>query len=73
MPWLTPEEVTVKVIRWLVAEGDLIEIDQDILLLEVAGEEYSLPSSMDAKLCSLLVEPGDLVDTNQPLALVEIV
>jgi biotin carboxyl carrier protein len=71
-PWLAAEELTAKVLRWLVAEQDRIEIDQDIMVMELDGEEFIMPSPMDGVLRSILAQPGDWIEPDQGLAIVEL-
>lgn len=70
VPWLTPEDVIIKVEKWLAAEGDYIEIDQDLVELKVNGEQFILPSPLDGVLQEILAFPGDFVETGQELAIV---
>ena len=71
-PWISPDENVIEVHQWLVTEGDTIEIDQDILVLIVDGEEFNLPSPVDGKILEILVEPNDIITADQVLAIVEI-
>ena len=71
-PWIAPEEPTIQVHQWLVAEGDAVEIDQDILALLVDGEAFILPSPVDGIVSQIMVETGDLIISDQVLAIVEI-
>ncbi|HEY8464906.1 MAG TPA: biotin/lipoyl-containing protein [Bacillota bacterium] len=71
MPWLTPKEVEIQVVRWLVAPGDRVEIDQDILELTVDQEKFILPSPLDGVLLEVEVEPGDYLATDQVLAIIK--
>ncbi|HEX3048140.1 MAG TPA: biotin/lipoyl-containing protein [Bacillota bacterium] len=70
VPWLSPEDVIITVEKWFVAEGDPIEIDQDLMELKIDQEPFILPSPLDGTLQTLLVFPGDLVETGQELAIV---
>jgi pyruvate/2-oxoglutarate dehydrogenase complex dihydrolipoamide acyltransferase (E2) component len=66
--WLALEETTAKVLRWLVMEGDRVEIDQDIMAMFLNGAEFVLPSPVDGMIKSILAEPGDLIEPDQVLA-----
>jgi pyruvate/2-oxoglutarate dehydrogenase complex dihydrolipoamide acyltransferase (E2) component len=59
LPWFAPDDPSVEVVRWLVGKGQSIEIDQDILLLKVEGEEFILPAPVDGEISELCAEPGD--------------
>lgn len=71
MPWLVPEITAAVVIKWLVAEGEQVVIDQDLLELDCDGEIIVLPSPEDGIIRSLLVSPGDTVNPDEPLAVIE--
>ena len=70
VPWLSPEEVSITVEKWLVAEGVVIEIDQDLVELKVNQEPFILPSPLDGILQTFLAFPGDPVEPGQELAVV---
>lgn len=72
MPWLTPDEVDIKVIRWLAGPGSRVAVDQDLLELWVDGETFLLPSPLDGVLLEPQVEPGDYLVTDQKLAVIMI-
>jgi pyruvate/2-oxoglutarate dehydrogenase complex dihydrolipoamide acyltransferase (E2) component len=67
-PWLAAEETTAKVLRWLVVEGDQVEIDQDIMVMFLDSAEFVLPSPIDGRIKNILAEPGDLIEPDQVLA-----
>jgi len=72
LPWLAPDEPVVEVIRWLVEVGQTIDIDQDLLVLEVDGEEFILPSPIDGLITELCVEPGEYLSEGQVVAVVKL-
>ena len=71
-PWLIAEEKPAKLIRWLVAEHDHIEIDQDIMVVLLGDGEFVVPSPVDGTLQTITVEPGDIIDPDQVLAVITI-
>ncbi len=71
-PWLIAEEKPAKLIRWLVAEHDHIEIDQDIMVVLLGDGEFVVPSPVDGTLQTIMVEPGDIIDPDQVLAVITI-
>jgi pyruvate/2-oxoglutarate dehydrogenase complex dihydrolipoamide acyltransferase (E2) component len=71
-PWLAVEDVTAKVLRWLVAEQDRVEIDQDIMVMLLDGEEFLLPSPIDGIIKTVLAEPGELIEPDQVLAIIRL-
>ena len=71
-PWLAAEEVTAKVIKWLVREGDWVEIDQDIMVMLLDNSEFLLPSPVDGVIKAILAEPGDPIEPDQVLAIIEL-
>lgn len=72
-PWVSPDETVIEVKQWLIASGETVEIDQDILLLLVDGEEFLLPSPVDGIINELLVDPHDILSPDQVLATVTII
>lgn len=72
MPWLTPDEVDIEVIRWLASPGSRVAVDQDLLELRVDGEMFLLPSPLDGVILEPQVEPGDYLVTDQKLAVIMI-
>lgn len=72
MPWLTPDEVDIQVVRWLADPESWVTVDQDLMELLVDGETFFLPSPLEGKLQDFQVEPGDFVVTDQTLAVIEI-
>lgn len=71
MPWLVPEVASAVVIKWLVAEGERVVIDQDLLELECDGDIVLLPSPEDGIIRSFFVTPGDAVNPDDLLAVIE--
>ncbi|HBF38077.1 MAG TPA: hypothetical protein DDW50_12225 [Firmicutes bacterium] len=70
--WLNTEETPAKVIRWLVAEGDHVEIDQDILVILLTEGEFVVPSPVDGMIQTIIAEPGEIIDPDQELAVIRI-
>ncbi|HOP74546.1 MAG TPA: hypothetical protein PLC07_05755 [Bacillota bacterium] len=73
VPWLAPNEPVVEVVRWLVEAGQLVEIDQDLLLLQVDGEEFILPAPIDGTLIELCVEAGEYLSEGQVIAVARLI
>jgi pyruvate/2-oxoglutarate dehydrogenase complex dihydrolipoamide acyltransferase (E2) component len=71
-PWLAADGSSAKVLHWLVTEGQTVEIDQDIMVMQLNQEEFLLPASEDGVIQSLLVEPGEWIEPDQELAIIEI-
>ena len=69
--WLATEEASAKVLRWLVAEHDHVEFDQDIAILLLDNSEFPLPSPVDGVVKTIMAESGDPIDPDQVLAVVE--
>lgn len=55
------------VIEWLVAEGDLVEADQDLVDIEAAKTTSTILSPVAGRVGPLLVEEGDTVPINTVL------
>jgi len=72
VPLLTGEESLMTIKRWLVAIGEPVEIDQDLVELDIDDtESFSLPSPLDGKLIAIQAEPDEIVEPGQVLALIE--
>lgn len=71
-PWLAAEEANAEVIKWLVKESEMVEIDQDIMVMLLNGVEFFLPSPVDGTVVSINAEPGDLIEPDQVLAVIEL-
>ena len=69
-PWLSPDEITVELLKWLVAEGDAIEIDQNLAEFTINGETFLLPSPLDGVLLEILAEPGAVVEQEETLGVI---
>ena len=70
--WLNTEETPAKVIRWLVAEGDPVEMDQDILVILLNEGEFVVPSPVDGTVQTIMAEPGEIIDPDQELVIIQI-
>lgn len=66
------EDGTAEVVRWLVTENEVVEIDQDIMVMLLNNKEFFLPSPVDGTISSFLVGPGDLIEPDQLLAVIEV-
>lgn len=71
-PWLAAEEITARVVRWLVVKQERIEIDQDIMIMLLGDDEFVLPSPDDGRIKNILADPGDTIEPDQVLAIIEI-
>lgn len=72
VPWLSPGEPVIEVLRWLVEAGQPVEIDQDLLMLQVDGDEFILPAPVDGVLSELCVEAGEYLSEGQVVAVVRL-
>ncbi len=71
VPLLSGEESLTIVRRWLVTVGELVEIDQDLVELDINDEPFLLPSPLDGKLIVIETETEEMVEPGQVLALIE--
>ncbi len=71
VPLLNGEESLLTVKKWLVAVGEQVEIDQDLVELDFNDELYLLPSPLDGKLISIEAETEEKVEPGQVLATIE--
>lgn len=71
VPLLTGEESLLTVGKWLVAVGEEVEIDQDLVELASDNETFMLPSPLDGKLIAIEAETEDRVEPGQLLAIIE--
>lgn len=56
------------IITWLVAEGDVVEVNQPICEIETAKSLVELPSPHDGVISKLLVAEGETVEVGAPIA-----
>jgi len=71
VPLLTGEESLFTVKKWLVAVGEQVEIDQDLVELNFNDESFVLPSPLDGKLITIEAETEETVEPGQVLATIE--
>ena len=60
-----------EIVRWLVAEGDEIQIDQPVVEVETAKSVVEVPSPFAGRVVSLHGQQGQTVDVGAPLISVE--
>jgi pyruvate dehydrogenase E2 component (dihydrolipoamide acetyltransferase) len=60
-----------EIVRWLVAEGDEIQIDQPVVEVETAKSVVEIPSPFAGRVVSLHGREGQTVDVGAPLISVE--
>jgi len=56
-----------EVVEWLVKEGDDVELDQLIVLVETAKAIVEIPSPMKAKISKICASVGEIVQVNEVL------
>jgi pyruvate dehydrogenase E2 component (dihydrolipoamide acetyltransferase) len=56
-----------EVVEWLVKEGDKVEVDQLILLVETAKAIVEIPSPVSAVITKFCASVGEMVKVNEPL------
>ncbi|AQA21691.1 biotin-requiring enzyme family protein [Rhodococcus sp. MTM3W5.2] len=56
-----------ELVRWSVAVGDIVELDQVIAEVETAKALVELPSPFAGTVLALLAEPGTIVEVGAPL------
>lgn len=57
-----------EVIKWYVAVGDRVELDQPLVSMETAKAVVEVPSPYTGKLSKQYGQAGDVIETGQPLA-----
>ena len=62
-----------EIVRWLVAEGDVVAVDQAVVEVETAKSVIELPSPYAGKVCTLHGTEGQTLDVGKPLFSVEAV
>ncbi|GLY95348.1 dihydrolipoamide acetyltransferase family protein [Actinoplanes sp. NBRC 103695] len=62
-----------EIVRWLVAEGDVVAVDQAVVEVETAKSVIELPSPYAGKVCALHGTEGQTLDVGKPLFSVEAV
>jgi len=62
-----------EIVRWLVAEGDMVAVDQAVVEVETAKSVIELPSPYAGRVCALHGTEGQTLDVGKPLFSVEAV
>lgn len=70
MPALGETSDELHVIKWLVAEGDTVELGQPLLLVETDKAELEVESAAEGTVLKILVEEGQDVDASSVIAYV---
>lgn len=60
-----------EIVRWLVAEGDAVAVDQAVVEVETAKSVIELPSPYAGRVCTLHGAEGQTLDVGKPLFSVE--
>ena len=71
LPFVSPEVEGGRFLRWLIKEGERVEIDQDIAELELDSDRFILPSPLDGVAGTFCVLKDDWVSVGDVLALFE--
>ncbi len=71
VPLLDGEESLLTIGKWIVTEGEYIEIDQDLVELISDNESFMLPSPIDGTLITIQAETEEKVEPGQVLAIIE--
>ena len=56
-----------EIVRWHVAVGDLVKVDQPMVAMETAKAVVEVPSPFEGIIAALHGKPGDTVATGAPL------
>jgi len=56
-----------EIVRWLVAEGDVLELDQDMVEMETAKAVVVVPSPFAARVAKLHGQAGDVIEVGAAL------
>jgi pyruvate dehydrogenase E2 component (dihydrolipoamide acetyltransferase) len=59
-----------EVIEWRVAEGDLVDVDQDVVVVETAKATVEVPCPYAGRVAALHASPGDVHSVGLPLVTV---
>lgn len=71
MPFLGEEIESCRILRWFVAPGQVVEIDQDLAELAAGNEIVPLPSPLDGRVVEICAAAGALVVTDETIAVIE--
>ena len=56
-----------EIVRWFVAEGDVVEAEQTLVEMETAKAVVEVPAPEAGRVLKLHGKPGDLIETGKPL------
>ena len=65
-------EITGTVWKILLAEGDAIQVESELMILESMKMEIPVESTVSGRIQTILAAPGDAVDEDQDLAIIEL-
>ena len=68
MPKFDMDQETATVVEWLKKEGELVEIDQKVLVVETDKVAVDVPAPAGGTLSRISVEPGDVVPVTSIIA-----
>lgn len=71
LPFIGPDLEGCRMVQWIVAQGDTVEIDQDVAKLQVDDEIFYLPSPLDGIIRELCVAEGEWIAVGEAIALIE--
>jgi len=73
---MVPENIgdaeEVVVVSWLKREGDEVQEDEPLVILQAAKVSFDLPSPATGRLTAILIPQGEVVHSDQPLARLEV-
>ena len=72
MPEMGESVTDATISNWLVSEGDMVEVDQDILEVATDKVDTEVPSPASGVIKQILHHEGDVVDVGKPLAIIEV-
>jgi acetyl-CoA carboxylase biotin carboxyl carrier protein len=64
-------EITGTVWKILVAEGDVVQLESELMILESMKMEIPVESSVSGRIKAILVAEGEAVDEDQDLVIIE--
>lgn len=63
--------VEAEIVQWLVAPGDVIEVNTPLVEIETAKSLVELPSPFAGTVVALLADEGDMVDVGGPICTID--
>ncbi|WP_066361618.1 biotin/lipoyl-containing protein [Herbidospora mongoliensis] len=71
LPYMGEDMTEVEIVRWHVAVGDRVEVNQIIVEIETAKASVELPSPYEGRVAAILTGEGETVEAGDVIITIE--